>query len=220
MLAAVGAAVGLAYTARTYRLSREGQLTDRYTKAVEQLGSDKIEVRLGGLYALERLMHDSPADRPTIIEVLAAYIRQHAQLGSPAPIALATTAPLPSSRLRIAGLRRSTRLVLPDRPDADVQAALTVLGRRTPIANENAIVLTDTRLGGVGLVRADLSKAWLDGTDLSGAWLDGTDLSGAGLTGVDLSGARVTRGALTPAQLASATNAHLISWAEPALPSN
>ena len=51
-MAALGAAVGLAYTARTYRLSREGQLTDRYTKAVEQLGSDKIEVRLGGLYAL------------------------------------------------------------------------------------------------------------------------------------------------------------------------
>jgi len=40
-----------------------------------------------------------------------------------------------------------------------VQAALIVLGRRTPIANENGIVLTDTRLGGVGLVRADLSKA-------------------------------------------------------------
>jgi len=119
--------------------------------------------------------------------VLAAYIRQHAQLGSPAPIALATTAPLPSSRLRIAGLRRSTRLVLPDRPDADVQAALTVLGRRTPIANENAIVLTDTRLGGVGLVRADLSKAWLDGANLSGASLVRVDLSGAGLAGVDLS---------------------------------
>src|SRR5450759_880395 len=67
-LAALGAGVGLAYTARTYRLSREGHLTDRYTKAVEQLGSDKIEVRLGGIYALERLMHDSPADRPTIID--------------------------------------------------------------------------------------------------------------------------------------------------------
>src|SRR5664280_880926 len=67
-LAVLGAGVGLAYTARTYRLSREGHLTDRYTKAVEQLGSDKIEVRLGGIYALERLMRDSPADQPTIVE--------------------------------------------------------------------------------------------------------------------------------------------------------
>jgi len=64
ILAVLGAGVGLAYTARTYRLSREGHLTDRYTKAVEQLGSDKIEVRLGGIYALERLMRDSPTDQP------------------------------------------------------------------------------------------------------------------------------------------------------------
>src|SRR5664280_2167429 len=77
-LAALGAGVGLAYTARTYRLSREGHLTDRYTKAVEQLGSDKIEVRLGGIYALERLMRDSSTDQPTIMEVLTAHIRQHA----------------------------------------------------------------------------------------------------------------------------------------------
>src|SRR4029453_4968151 len=80
MLAAIGAAGGLAFTARTYRLSREGHITDRYSKAIEQLGSDKIEVRLGGIYALERLMRDSPADQPTIMEILAAYVREHAPL--------------------------------------------------------------------------------------------------------------------------------------------
>src|SRR5690242_5696390 len=37
-LVAASAAGGLAYTARTYRLSREGHFTDRYSKAVEQLG--------------------------------------------------------------------------------------------------------------------------------------------------------------------------------------
>src|SRR4051794_19507851 len=78
MLAAVGAAGGLAYTARTYRLSREGHLTDRYSKAVEQLGDEKVEVRLGGVYALERLMHDSRADQPTIMEILASFVREHA----------------------------------------------------------------------------------------------------------------------------------------------
>jgi hypothetical protein len=82
-LAALGAGVGLAYTARTYRLSREGHLTDRYTKAVEQLGSDKIEVQLGGIYALERLMRDSSTDQPTIVEVLAAY---EAEAGFVTPI--------------------------------------------------------------------------------------------------------------------------------------
>ena len=92
ILAVMGAGVGLAYTARTYRLSREGHITDRYTKAVEQLGSDKIEVRLGGIYALERLMRDSSTDQPTIVEVLAAYIRRHAPRTTPAPVAPALSA--------------------------------------------------------------------------------------------------------------------------------
>jgi hypothetical protein len=35
---------------RTYRLTQQGQITDRYTKAIEQLGSDKLDVRLGGIY--------------------------------------------------------------------------------------------------------------------------------------------------------------------------
>jgi hypothetical protein len=83
MLVAIGAAGGLAFTARTYRLSREGHITDRYSEAVEQLGSDKIEVRLGGIYALERLMRDSTPDQPTIMETLAAYVRQHARIPLP-----------------------------------------------------------------------------------------------------------------------------------------
>src|SRR5512144_2911676 len=69
---------GLFFTSRTFRLTREGQLTERYTKAVEQLGHDKLDVRLGGIYALERLMVDSKRDHPTIVEVLAAFLREHA----------------------------------------------------------------------------------------------------------------------------------------------
>jgi hypothetical protein len=53
----------LVYTARNFTLSREGQVTDRYTKAIEQLGSDKLDVRIGGIYALERVARDS-AKRP------------------------------------------------------------------------------------------------------------------------------------------------------------
>src|SRR5271169_4273357 len=36
------AAGALVFTARNFTLSREGQVTDRYTKAIEQLGSDKL----------------------------------------------------------------------------------------------------------------------------------------------------------------------------------
>jgi hypothetical protein len=36
-LAGLAALGGLAVTARTYRLTEQGQITDRYTKAIEQL---------------------------------------------------------------------------------------------------------------------------------------------------------------------------------------
>lgn len=51
------------------------RITELYTKAVEQLGSDKAPVRLGGLYALERLAQDNESQRQTIVNVLCAYLR-------------------------------------------------------------------------------------------------------------------------------------------------
>ena len=53
----------------------ERRITELYTKAVEQLGSDKAPVRFGGLYALERLAQDNPAHRQTIVNVICAYLR-------------------------------------------------------------------------------------------------------------------------------------------------
>jgi membrane protein implicated in regulation of membrane protease activity len=73
-LAGLAALGSLAMATRTYRLSQQGQITDRYTKAIEQLGSDKLAVRLGGIYALERIATDSPQDRATIAEVLSAFV--------------------------------------------------------------------------------------------------------------------------------------------------
>lgn len=51
------------------------RITELYSKSVEQLGSDKAPVRLGGLYALERLAQDNPDQRPTVVNVLCAYLR-------------------------------------------------------------------------------------------------------------------------------------------------
>ncbi|GAA2788241.1 hypothetical protein GCM10010470_23500 [Saccharopolyspora taberi] len=50
-------------------LAEQGQLTDRFSKAVEQLGSDKPQIRQGGIYALERLARDSQRDHPVVVEV-------------------------------------------------------------------------------------------------------------------------------------------------------
>jgi hypothetical protein len=69
---------GAIYTARTFGLNRQGQITDRFTHAIDQLGEDKVEIQLGGIFALERIARDSPPDRGPIVEVLTAYVREHA----------------------------------------------------------------------------------------------------------------------------------------------
>jgi hypothetical protein len=51
-------------------------VTDRYTKAIEQLGSDRFDVRVGGIYALQCIARDSPRDHLAVLEVLAAFIRE------------------------------------------------------------------------------------------------------------------------------------------------
>ena len=84
-LAAIGALVftsqSLRATQKQIEISEQGQLTERFGKAVEQLGSEKLELRLGRIYALERLARDSARDHPTVMQVLAAFVRSH----TPAP---------------------------------------------------------------------------------------------------------------------------------------
>lgn len=63
-------------SARTLEITEQGHLTDRYTKAIGQLGDDKLDIRLGGIYALERLAVDSARDHPTVVEVLGAFVRE------------------------------------------------------------------------------------------------------------------------------------------------
>lgn len=53
----------------------ERRITDLYTKAADQLGSDKAPVRFAGLYALERLAQDNRTQRQTVVNVLCAYLR-------------------------------------------------------------------------------------------------------------------------------------------------
>ena len=52
----------LLLTERRFALSRNGRVTDRYATAREQLGSEKVDVRIGGIHALEQIARDSPID--------------------------------------------------------------------------------------------------------------------------------------------------------------
>ena len=51
--------VGAYFTYRQLHTAREGQITERYTRAIDQLGDAQLDVRLGGIYALG-------ADRPRL----------------------------------------------------------------------------------------------------------------------------------------------------------
>jgi hypothetical protein len=82
LVISVGGAIvvltGLLYTASGYRLSRRGQVTDRFTVALERLGSTELYVRIGGVHALEHVMRDSAEHHDDVIEVLTAFIRDRA----------------------------------------------------------------------------------------------------------------------------------------------
>ena len=77
--AGTGGVVALVLSGRrgwsTEHDATERRIIELYTKAVEQLGSDKAPVRLGGLYALERLAQANPGLRQTVVDVTCAYLR-------------------------------------------------------------------------------------------------------------------------------------------------
>jgi hypothetical protein len=69
---------GAVATWRQVQISRETQITERFSRAVEQLGSDNEDRRVGGIYTLERVAKDSHRDRRIVQAVIAAYVRRHA----------------------------------------------------------------------------------------------------------------------------------------------
>jgi uncharacterized protein YjbI with pentapeptide repeats len=186
---------------RTYELTEQGQVTDRYTKAIEQLGSDTPDVAIGGIYALERIARDSPRDDRTVTEVLSACIRAHSREQWPKPDADGTTH------------ERSTR--------PDIQAALTVIGRRNPERDIRPINLSGANLTRADLTHANLTGAELNSVDLTDASLRGATLEAANLQGVKLIGADLKDAHLVGAdfQPAVATVSRAVGGPSPGLTS-
>ncbi|WP_186382303.1 pentapeptide repeat-containing protein [Amycolatopsis rhizosphaerae] len=149
---------------------RQQQLTDRFSKAIEQLGTrDNLDVRLGGIYALERIARDSPDDQPAMVNVLTAFVRE-------------TTKRDPQGRC-------------PNQPPTvDVQAALTVVTHRNPRDNDPRIDLSNVCLAQVDLKRAYLRYAYLAGANLRGADLRGANLETTSFDNADLRGAYLQGG--------------------------
>jgi hypothetical protein len=229
--------VGVYLTFRQYKLNQEGHLTERFTRAVDQLGNDKIAIRVGGIYALGRIARDSARDHEPVMETLAAFVREQSN-----------------------ELRQSNRVGSGDgtpRLRGDLQAAATILGNRPESRQSEEsrrINLRDACLGrahlrqahyeDIALTNADFTRAQLTGihldncplrkaifqwallneAHLAGAFLIGANLCHARLTGVDLEGAWLFGANLEGAQLDHAVLARayfdtdpIISWLQETL---
>ena len=159
-------------------LTRQGQVAERFTAAIDQLGSNNLELRIGGLYALAGIAEqksnskdqaqaqEAQRTRGRIAGVIAAYIREHANWD--------------------AEDQKERRVQLLQARFADVQVALLVL--------DDIFIPGQTRvdLGGVDLRGARFGKGdYLRNADLGGAHLEKTDLSGYRLTNALLCGANL-----------------------------
>jgi hypothetical protein len=183
IFAGVFVLAGLYSSVQTLNLSHEGQITDRFTKAIDQLGaldqngSPKIEVRLGGIYALERIARDSERDHRAIMDVLTAYARQRS---FPADDEINT----PKSD-KVRG------------PSPDLRAVFVVLGRRQNAyddgyflnlerVNIRGISLQSAHLSNLNLVDVDLREADLTSSTIHDVILNGANLADAKLPFADL----------------------------------
>jgi Pentapeptide repeats (8 copies) len=168
----------------------QGRATDRYAKAARQFGSDQLDVRTRGIYALGRSARDPSPHHPAVADVLAAFVRKHSREQWPVP--KSTGAPAPERTIR-----------------PDVQAALTVIGRWDTTDRRGRIDFTLANLTRANLISADLADAKLTGVILTAAELISADLTAADLISADLShadltGAKLTRAKLTGADLTAA----------------
>lgn len=204
-LPGLAAVVALLFTWREVGVAQQGQLTSRFNDAITNLGSQSLDVRFGGIYALERIMQDSPRDQPRIISVLSAYIRSHA------PVPVGGFAKEPDD----------IAVTLKRRPSTDVAAVMNVLAHRPPGHDGGAqLDWNRTDLRGLTLStwdikdiaaipkggelpsrRSSFSYAIMEGADLRHATLAGADMHNAFAGEANMSGATFLRASLTNAQL-------------------
>jgi len=218
LLGGIVLVVGAHYTAKSYALNQEGQVTERFTRAIDQLGGSQPEVCIGAIYGLERIARDSQRDHGPVMEVLTAYVREHARPPKPRESKVRAPKPRDPAGEEAAATERSGASRPEEdesqrqQPAADVQAALTVIARRS-LAHERspgrfALPLTRRRrttscldLRGTDLSRADLPDAHLERIDFTGASLKGAYLPRAYAKETDFDNAQLGEARLLGAHL-------------------
>ena len=214
--------------------SQRGLLNERYQKGAEMLGSEVLSVRLGGIYALQRLADDEPEEyHVQIMKLLCAFVCHP------------TKAEYKDDSTRPTGTERKPN-IRDYQVREDVQEAMTAIGTRSDAdvelekkakfapdlsgavlpfvylfgANLTDAVLTDAKFYPANLTVQEQNKSrntfLFSGADLSQANLSNAFLTGANLTradlSADLSGTVLVQANLTGAFLSGAkglTQGHL-----------
>ena len=193
VLAALIVVAGAVATWQQIQIAREGQITDRFTRAIDHLGSGTLDVRIGGIYALERLALNSPSDRSSVTRILTAFVREHAPwlVGSPG----GPVHPAPEVDETLPWLSNRAN---------DVQAAMHALARRPVQRDEPRLLLTRTDLRGIYLPDARFDEAFLRRTNLARAWMPGIHLERSEMGDADLRRAKLVGAHLSQADLRGA----------------
>jgi hypothetical protein len=148
----VGAVVAYLQFTQQQSAAHDLLISNQVGKGFEQLASDKVATRLGGIYALEGVMNGSKQYHQPVLEALCADVREGTKTHNGGD---------------------------DDQPATDIQAALTVIARRAP--GKGSVDLRAARIPNANLVYADLNGADLTNANLARALLFDARLTGANL---------------------------------------
>jgi len=231
-MTALTAACALLISGLSLKATKDGQITSRYSSAVEQLGGGNLETKIGAIYALGRLAVDSEYDRPAVTSLLTDYVRAKAvkevtppdvphscRFGGATP--LDVIAALRVMFYDLARKRRGRPIDLNrvclnevELPAADLSCVIldnaVIYNSGLERANLADASLQNAFLNGSRFMRADFSRSNLEGAELGdgsatvSAGMDGARLGGANLSGAALIGVQFPGADLTNARLTGA----------------
>ena len=164
---------------RQFGGSKEGQLADRFTKSVDQLGSQDISVRIGAIYSLGRIADASKYERRAVADVITAYITDHSPTWAPQP-PVNPQAPAPAPREVLAAASK-----IPE-PATDIAAAFRIVGRGRILRKEFGHAFGYLDLRRLDVQKADLRMLVVEYSNLAYACFQSSNLCGASLGSSDL----------------------------------
>jgi uncharacterized protein YjbI with pentapeptide repeats len=167
--ALIGAVVAYLQFTQQQQASHDLLISNQVSKGFEQLAGKEMAMRLGGIYGLEGVMNTSDQCYQPVVEALCSFVRESTTRRQ------VTLTTLLEALFAPPRWHRGERQYKPT-PATDVQAALTVIGRRKEELRLGYLNLAGAKIPGADLNRANLFNANLNDVILSGANLHGANL--------------------------------------------